>query len=231
APRVSQFRHPPQPSVLRAVPPVPDQFARHASDCSCPTQRLRSPIQWTFFLFVAPRFRTGTVASRERRRRCPHPRPPAESQIECARLWPSVHRCSAGTKVAVLLVRRRLPVTARNQGGHAEDRLHFEIEFPTFEEALRSYIQRSGLASVPSAATIAVAGPVTAGQTKLTNRNWLISEQELRPFGCDAALLINDFVALAFAAETLGAADLRVLGPELKGLDDAPISILGAGTG
>jgi glucokinase len=112
-----------------------------------------------------------------------------------------------------------------------EHRLDFEIEFPTFEEALRSYIQRSGLASVPSAATIAVAGPVTAGQTKLTNRNWLISEQELRRFGCDAALLINDFVALAFAAETLGAADLRVLGPELKGLDDAPISILGAGTG
>jgi len=112
-----------------------------------------------------------------------------------------------------------------------EHRQDFEIELPTFEDALRRYMQRSGLASVPAAATVAVAGPVSAGQARLTNRDWLISEQALRSFGCGAALLINDFVALAFAVDTLGAADLRTLGPELKGLDDESISILGAGTG
>jgi glucokinase len=76
-----------------------------------------------------------------------------------------------------------------------------------------------------------VAGPVTDGQTRLTNRGWLISEQQLREFGCKAALLINDFVALAFAVDTLGSEGLRTLGPKLKGLSGAPITILGAGTG
>jgi glucokinase len=104
-------------------------------------------------------------------------------------------------------------------------------DFPSFADALRSYMQRSGLSGVPAAATIAVAGPVSDGQARMTNRDWLISEQELRRFGCGSALLINDFVALAFAAEDLGAADLRTLGPELKGLANEPISILGAGTG
>jgi glucokinase len=112
-----------------------------------------------------------------------------------------------------------------------EHRQDFEIEFPTFDEALRRYMERSGLASVPPAATIAVAGPVTAGQARLTNRDWLVSEQALRQFGCSAALLINDFIALAFGVETLGPADLRVIGPQLTGLADEPISIMGPGTG
>lgn len=114
---------------------------------------------------------------------------------------------------------------------HLEHRLDFEIEFATFDEALRNYVQRTGLTEVPKAATIAVAGPVTGGQTRLTNRDWLISEQQLRKFGCKAALLINDFIALAFAVDTLGADGLRPLGPALKGLDGEPITILGAGTG
>ncbi|HEY6453032.1 MAG TPA: glucokinase [Steroidobacteraceae bacterium] len=110
-------------------------------------------------------------------------------------------------------------------------RLDFAIDFPTFEEALRSYMQRSGLARVPPAATIAVAGPVTDGQARLTNRDWLISERHLRSFGCSKALLINDFVALAYSVDSLSADGLRILGPDLKGLDGAPITILGAGTG
>jgi len=112
-----------------------------------------------------------------------------------------------------------------------QHRQDFEIELPSFEDALRRYMQHSGLASVPVSASIAVAGPVTDGQAQLTNRTWVISEQELRRFGCQYALLINDFVALAFAVDTLGAADLRILGPQLTGLDDEPISFLGAGTG
>jgi glucokinase len=84
---------------------------------------------------------------------------------------------------------------------------------------------------VPPAATIAVAGPVTDGQARLTNRDWLISEDALRRFGCSAALLINDFIALAFAVETLGPADLRLLGPDLAGIAAEPITVLGAGTG
>ncbi|HEV7985393.1 MAG TPA: glucokinase [Steroidobacteraceae bacterium] len=111
------------------------------------------------------------------------------------------------------------------------NRQDFAIDFPTFEQALQQYMARTGLEQVPAAATIAVAGPITAGQVRLTNRDWLISEEALRRFGCSSALLINDFVALAFAVDMLGPKDLRIVGPDIKGLADEPVTILGAGTG
>jgi glucokinase len=112
-----------------------------------------------------------------------------------------------------------------------ENREDSAIHFPTFEQALRQYLDRSGLGQVPAAATIAVAGPITAGQVRFTNRDWVVSEQALRRAGCRAALLINDFVALAFAVDSLRPAELRSIGPELPGMPDQPITILGAGTG
>ena len=112
-----------------------------------------------------------------------------------------------------------------------ENRQDFAAAIPTFEEALRRYVDLVGLSQVPRAATIAVAGPVTDGKARLTNRDWLISEDALRRFGCSAALLINDFIALAFAVEILGPTDLRLLGPDLAGIADEPVTVLGAGTG
>jgi glucokinase len=103
--------------------------------------------------------------------------------------------------------------------------------FPTFTDALRSYIDRAQIKSIPPLAAIAVAGPVTAGAARFTNRGWDISEDELKKFGFKRALLINDFAALAFAVEVLEEKDLHSIGPELKGLDRGTITILGPGTG
>lgn len=105
------------------------------------------------------------------------------------------------------------------------------MDFPSFEAALQRYLEQSGLEQMPAAATIAVAGPITAGRVRFTNRNWVVSEEALSGLGCQAALLINDFIALAYAIDTLHAQDLRTIGPELTGLPDHPITILGAGTG
>ena len=110
-------------------------------------------------------------------------------------------------------------------------RQDFDQNFPTFSAALRSYAERAGIAAIPAAAAIAVAGPVTEGKARFTNRGWEISEEELRKFGFKEALLINDFAALAFAVGILDEKDLRTLGPDLEGLDQGTISILGAGTG
>jgi glucokinase len=110
-------------------------------------------------------------------------------------------------------------------------RLDLEQQFPTFSAALRTYIEHCGLSSVPTSAVIAVAGPVTAGRVRFTNRQWEISEDALRDFGFSEALLINDFVALAFAVEVLSKGDLHTIGPDLRGPHGAPISILGPGTG
>lgn len=112
-----------------------------------------------------------------------------------------------------------------------ENRQDLAMDFPSFEAALQRYLEQSGLERMPAAATIAVAGPITAGRVRFTNRNWVVSEEALSGLGCQAALLINDFIALAYAIDTLHAQDLRTIGPELTGLPDHPITILGAGTG
>jgi glucokinase len=110
-------------------------------------------------------------------------------------------------------------------------RQDLEQHFPTFHAALGSYFEHAGVTSAPAVAAIAVAGPVTGGTARFTNRGWQISDNELRQYGFKGALLINDFAALAFAVEVLDEKDLRTIGPALKGLDQGTISILGAGTG
>jgi glucokinase len=103
--------------------------------------------------------------------------------------------------------------------------------FPTFEEALRSYLERSGLTRRPRIAAIAVAGPVVAGNARFTNRGWDISERALRELGFERALLINDFAALTLAVDLLDEKHLHAIGREVKGVVGGTITILGAGTG
>jgi glucokinase len=110
------------------------------------------------------------------------------------------------------------------------ERQDLEGNFPTFLDALRTYFERSG-AEHPAVAAIAVAGPVNDGTARFTNRGWNISESDLKTFGFEHALLVNDFGALAYAAEVLVEKDLRTIGPALPGLDGGTITILGPGTG
>jgi glucokinase len=102
--------------------------------------------------------------------------------------------------------------------------------FGSFGEALKTYFDRSG-APQPDAAALAVAGPVTDGRVKFTNRGWEMSEEELRSAGFAHALLINDFAALAFVLPELQGEQLTAIGPALPGLEGAPVTVLGAGTG
>jgi glucokinase len=115
--------------------------------------------------------------------------------------------------------------------GRIQQRQDLAENFPTFTDALRGYFERAQIGSLPPLAAIAVAGPVTAGAARFTNRGWDVSEVELKKFGFKRALLVNDFEALAFAAEVLQDKDLRTIGPEIKGLDQGTITILGPGTG
>ena len=110
-------------------------------------------------------------------------------------------------------------------------RLDLAERFPTFKDALRSYLERAGVTRLPPVAAIAVAGPVVAGTARFTNRGWEISEQALREVGFERALLINDFAALALAVDLLNEEHLHAIGPQLKGLEGGTITILGAGTG
>lgn len=104
-------------------------------------------------------------------------------------------------------------------------------QFDRFTDALEAYLKQARLPNLPPVAAIAVAGPVTAGTVRFTNRAWTISESELRQYGFAEVVLINDFAALALATDVLRAEDVRTLGPSLQGVAGAPISIVGAGTG
>ena len=110
-------------------------------------------------------------------------------------------------------------------------RLDLAERFPTFNDALRSYLERAGVTQLPPIAAIAVAGPVVAGTARFTNRGWDISEQALRQVGFERALLINDFAALALAVDLLNEEHLHAIGPQHKGVKGGTITILGAGTG
>ncbi len=111
------------------------------------------------------------------------------------------------------------------------DRLDLAEAFPTFTDALRSYFERTPAKARPSVAAIAVAGPVNAGTARFTNRGWEISESDLKKFGFARAILVNDFEALAFAAEVLVDEDLSIIGPAVRGREGGTITILGPGTG
>ncbi|MGD0142507.1 MAG: glucokinase [Rhizomicrobium sp.] len=122
---------------------------------------------------------------------------------------------------------------ARSSGGRwtIDYRSDIETEAANFEDVLHGYLDKLGAADRPGAAAIAVAGPVTDGKVTFTNRNWQLSEVEFTRQGFQRALLINDFAALAFAAARAQPHELFTLGPDIQGLPDQPISILGAGTG
>jgi len=112
------------------------------------------------------------------------------------------------------------------------NRLDLEAkQFLGFKDALRSYLEQTGLTKLPRAAAIAAAGPVTRGHVNLTNRNWSIAASELRESGFADVIVINDFAALSHSIETLRPQDLHTIGPELQGDPNSPVSVVGAGTG
>jgi glucokinase len=156
--------------------------------------------------------------------------------------WPSVCRATAVIELRLSLAdailvgdvggtHARFALVDPSDGYRIHHRQDLTGNFPTFTDALRSYLEGLGLDARPRGAAIAVAGPVTEGSARFTNRGWDISERELLKFGFERALLVNDFAVLAFAAEILQPKDLRTVGPEIAGLPGGTITILGPGTG
>jgi glucokinase len=115
---------------------------------------------------------------------------------------------------------------------HAESRLDLPADdFATFADALEAYIAHIGKDARPSSVAIGVAGPVTRGAVDFTNRDWHTSEENLHKLGFERALLINDFAAVASSISALMPVDFRTIGPEIEGIAEEPITVLGAGTG
>ena len=102
--------------------------------------------------------------------------------------------------------------------------------YPSFDAALRTYFDDIGDLR-PTAACIAIAGPVTGDAVRMTNLNWHFSCQEVAErFKLDHFLAINDFAAVAAACSKLDGEHLVCVKPG-KGLEGATRAVFGPGTG
>jgi glucokinase len=106
-----------------------------------------------------------------------------------------------------------------------------EARFDSAEHATFDDLFRAFGAHGADAACFAVAGPVFHGHAEVTNLGWMMDEDALaRTFAIPHVSLINDFYAVALGVPLLGAQDLVPLQSAPRD-PDAPVAILGAGTG
>ncbi|HEU5275389.1 MAG TPA: glucokinase [Xanthobacteraceae bacterium] len=115
-------------------------------------------------------------------------------------------------------------------GGRPEHILRIDNETVSgLEAAIRRYLGETNQS--PQSAVLAVAGPVSGGQIKLTNRDWRFDlEQVASRFGFSQIHAVNDFEAVAHALAILQSRDLRPLG-RAGTPQQGPRAVLGPGTG
>ena len=102
-------------------------------------------------------------------------------------------------------------------------------DFPTLEAAFLAYQEH--ISQQVSAASIAVAGPVLGEHVTVTNNHWRFGKRDLmQALRLDRLLVVNDFTAQALAQNDPTAhGNLSLL--EGVGQDDAPLLVIGPGTG
>lgn len=103
--------------------------------------------------------------------------------------------------------------------------------YGTLENAIASYM--ATLEQQPREAVLAVAGPITAREIALTNRNWHFDLDDLaKRFGFSDIQAINDFEAQAWALAQLREGDYRAIGSKAaaRPLHGTKV-VLGPGTG
>ena len=118
-------------------------------------------------------------------------------------------------------------------------RLHEErfvsAEFPDLVPMVRQFLsaaeQKLGYTPNPEKACFSIAGPVVRNSSSLTNLSWLLDGERLkRDLGMSQVQLINDFVAVGHGIPGLSDADRFSLQTG-EAQPEAPIAIIGAGTG
>lgn len=105
-------------------------------------------------------------------------------------------------------------------------------DFGSFDEVLADFILRAGQPDI-SACCVAMAGPVGAGQGRLTNLDWQISGDGLKTAtGVGTALVINDLTALGYAVARLQPGARTMILPQGENLvSNGQSLVIGVGTG
>lgn len=105
-------------------------------------------------------------------------------------------------------------------------------EYASLQTAWQAFGARSGR-TLPRAAAIAVASPITGDVIKLTNNPWIIRPALIPDrLQVDAFSLINDFGAVGHAVAQAQASDfLHLAGPDQPFADTGVVTVCGPGTG
>ncbi len=102
---------------------------------------------------------------------------------------------------------------------------------PMVQTFLKEAQQETGKSFAPEKACFGIAGPVVNNTSKVTNIAWTLEVDRLsEQLSIPHISLINDFAAIGFGVLALEAADLHTL-QEGKREENAPIAVIGAGTG
>jgi glucokinase len=102
--------------------------------------------------------------------------------------------------------------------------------FATIEDAIEATVIGGG-APVPRALVFALAGPIGAESTQLTNCPWVVTPTRLvQRFGLREVILFNDFEALGLCLPGLTAQDLVAVGEALPPAEGTKL-VIGPGTG
>jgi len=129
-----------------------------------------------------------------------------------------------GTKTLLQIVK----VSGEGHASVREERYESGA-YETFDSMLAKFLAIEPIEI--AAGCLAVAGPVTSRVARITNLRWLMGEKELsEKFSIPKLQLINDFHAVAHAVRLLGKDDVIELNAGVRD-PDAPIAVLGAGTG
>lgn len=103
--------------------------------------------------------------------------------------------------------------------------------FPSFGDALQQFLTDKGDGAEIGAIAVCGAGPLSNGAIQFTNCPWTIDVGSLADAsGVADPVLVNDFTAVALSLPHLEQRDLVKLGGGTA-RPDAPIGVLGAGTG
>ena len=132
-----------------------------------------------------------------------------------------------GAAVSFAIARRNDPVSLNHiwEGQTAD--------FPTFTDALQSYLKSCGLGQARYPFALAVAGIPRGDVIQLANCRWFISASGLRTYLQTEPLIINDFAATAWSLTALKTSAFVNIGP-IKFRELAPggtYLIVGTGSG
>jgi len=102
-------------------------------------------------------------------------------------------------------------------------------EYEHFNDVLAGYISKHNIRVKRGA--FAFAGPKFDDEIRMTNTNWIVSEEELRTtFDLDKVVVLNDFVAMAYGVTVIPDDGFQALITGEVNYNK-PVAVLGPGTG